>query len=843
MYDSGMKMTLTITRARIPAPRHPDALALMLAFTFAVAAALFNQPAVGQERDHQGRGFLIEPQDLTDREIEWAVEAIKDGLYQRQNEKGTWERRYPQGALSHLNSHQGGQTSLAVFALISAGESYQEKSLQPALDFLLSHKSDYTYVRSLRAHLWAGLPRRFAKALDRERQWLIRHYDFNSGSWNYTASPMRSGYDNSLTQYGVLGLWEAAKRGLDVPDRLWKRVEEHYLRTQLTDGGWNYRPQWSGARGSMTAAGLTCLFVTQDFLHAAEDLDISRKESDREKAINNGLQWLDEHFSVEVHPGGPGNRQQYYYYYYLYGIERVGLASGYRRFAGQDWFRAGAAAIITRMCEPVRDDESGAIIGFEARDEFAKTGNTEVAVVQLSFALMFLAHGRMPIIISKLRDDDLGWNNRPRDAANLTRWISDEVEEQRHWQILDIDRPMEEWFDGPLVYLATHDPLPYVEAHRRALDRRRDERGPAPAPTRLERLKRYLELGGLLVTNADAHRDRMTESVRELALEMFPDFEWRMLPEDHWAYTLSAPVIERPRLYGLTNGVRELMIHFEHIDAGAVLQANERKRYEDTFATLSNIYYYASERGRTRPRLARKLPSGLRAPGIPPGSASKSSDPRNEPLVIWRGVYEGNWNPEPAADELLRLRLRNEYDMNPRFRDVRLADLAEHEPDAMRGTLLWARGTEAHRFTDDEEEALRRFIAAGGVPLFETVGGVGAFGRSIEEAFEEVYPEARFRRCIRHPIITGKGLPDGADCSRVTYRLYSLDRFGTRATRVRLRSMNPRNEIDRPNVFVSREDLSHALLGQPCWGVSGYVTDDAVKVLANLIRFADSQRE
>jgi len=777
----------------------------------------------------------VAPENLTDQEIQWAIEAIRDGLYARQNNAGTWESLSNDPAMAILNTHITGQSTIAVLALLASGQSYQAPRLQPAIDFLRAQKPDYTYVRSLRAHIWALLPERFGPLLTDDREWLMRSYGFDSGSWAYTSIPMESGYDNSLTQYGVLGLWEAAKRHHEIPQRLWKRVEDHYLRTQLANGGWNYRPQFDEARGSMTAAGLTCLFITQDYLHADEFLKPGLRDSEQHKAIARGLDWLDQNFAVDRHPGLTPDADQTYLFYYLYGMERVGLASGYKRFGRHDWFRAGAAEIINRLCDGVIDAETGALTGFTAKNRIRATGMIESPVVQMSFGLMFLAHGRAPIVVSKLRDDAMAWNNRPRDVAHLSSWIGQETEQRLSWQVLNISAPLEEWFDGPMVYLAGHEALEYVAQYESELDRRR--RGAAPQFTTADRLKRYLDLGGLLVTNADAANPRFTDAIKTLGRLMYPRYEWRALPPDHFAYTLSAPVGQGGALEALSNGVRELIIHCPQRDVGGALQINDVNRRRDDFSMLSNVYYYASERGLTTPRLNRKL---LLSEEQVMGGVQPAGGANLLPVTVARAVYESNWNPEPAADELLTLRLRSSRGLDLTIVEAPLENL--NDSPAVSAALLLVRGTAEHTFTEPQAAALKDYVERGGTVLFENVGGVSAFGRGAEEFVESFMPGGRFRRPTRHSIITGAGLDGGVDCSNVAYRLYSLERFGGREPRPRLRALHEDGREDDLRFIVSREDVSHALLGQPCWGVSGYTTDDAANLLGNLIEYGMKRR-
>ncbi len=771
---------------------------------------------------------LVQAETLTDQEVSWAIDALTEALFALRTDAGTWERQYARSEMANFNAHVTGQTTLAVAALLAAGHSYQDPRIRPALDLLIADKSDFTYVRGLRCHVWAAVPDKYSRLLDADRRWLLSAYDHDSGSWNYTQAAIRSGYDNSVTQYGVLGLWEAAKRRQEIPASLWERVEKHFLRTQLPDGGWPYGRGRTEPRGSMTAAGLTCLYICRDYLHGEEYLGVGLPESPLETAVRRGLGWMALHFSVDGHPGIESvDGVPSYYYYYLYGVERAGLASGERYFGEQDWFREGAAAIINRLCLPVYDDEgAGPLLGFVCKDppDFPFTGAAEPPVVQLSFGLMFLARGRVPIAINKLRDPSFTWSNRPADASNLTAWLSDEVEQPFNWQVLDVDRPLEEWFDAPFVAVSSHDTLPWIAAHNRALAEESADR----SPTTVEKIRRYLDLGGLLFTNADAASDAFGTSVRELAALTHPHLEWRRLPEDHWLYRMSAHVEKRPILYGLSNGVRELIIHCPQNDLGRSMQRNAPNATRDDFLTLGNLYYYASERNLARPRLARKL--DLADPFAP-----RIDDPE-APFTILLGRHLGEWNPEPGAIDLAKHRLA-QRGVEAKFIEVILSEL----PAAPRpGTLLWVRGLQGREFSERERDGLKRYLDGGGIALFETVGGIGSFASEAEGLIEAMYPSAgRFRTALRHPVVTGEGLPEATDCSRAVYRLFSVETMGARDNRPRLRHFDT-GDADGPRIFVSREDLSHALLGQPRWGINGYSTESAADLLANLCRYSAS---
>src|SRR5262245_22454240 len=58
-----------------------------------------------------------------------------------------------------------------------------------------------------------------------------------NGSWDYTH---RSQGDTSISQYAVLGLWEAENAGVTIPPVVWDRAADWFLSTQSAAGSWTY---------------------------------------------------------------------------------------------------------------------------------------------------------------------------------------------------------------------------------------------------------------------------------------------------------------------------------------------------------------------------------------------------------------------------------------------------------------------------------------------------------------------------------------------------------------------------------------------------------------------------
>src|SRR5213079_974372 len=47
-------------------------------------------------------------------------------------------------------------------------------------------------------------------------------------------------WDNSNSQFGLLGVWSGAECGIEVPQQYWQQVQKHWIDCQLDSGQWSY---------------------------------------------------------------------------------------------------------------------------------------------------------------------------------------------------------------------------------------------------------------------------------------------------------------------------------------------------------------------------------------------------------------------------------------------------------------------------------------------------------------------------------------------------------------------------------------------------------------------------
>src|SRR5262245_5512385 len=296
-----------------------------------------------------------------------------------------------------------GQTSLTALTLLAAGaDPAADDGLKKMLDWLGKHKPNNTYIRGVRANVWEYALRKLPddanlKALLKEDfEWLLAAKGDRPG-WRYTKES--GDWDNSCTQYGVLGVWAATRAGNDPGDKFWTGLAKHFRDTQGQDGGWSYTT--GGSTPAMATAGLASLFLVFDMYHGKTPYSRANPRTFTEgdaaavlKSLERGMNWLGKQ------KGGKADG------YYLYGIERTGVASGRKLIGGEDWFAEGALAVLRA----------------QQRDGSIPLGRWGSGGISTSFCTLFLVYGGAPVAVNKLQyGKGADWDLNPRDLANLSK--------------------------------------------------------------------------------------------------------------------------------------------------------------------------------------------------------------------------------------------------------------------------------------------------------------------------------------------------------------------------------------------------------------------------------------
>ena len=774
----------------------------------------------------------VAPSQLNHAHVVEARDGIIAALYRHQDPDRHWDPiTMPYG--ESTNQHLGGYTALVCLALITAGESYQDPRLRQPMHDLEQAQLKGTYAVATRALIWAALPDQFKPNLARDAKWLLDSYNSDAAGWDYKARPTGTVTtpSPSVRHFGTLALWEAAKRGYRVPPAVLNGIEQVTLRTQDQDGAWHYKKE-AGPSGSMTAAGLVTLAITDELLHAHEAVNLKQnKDTPRHRAAEGGLAWLDDHFTSFRTPGDT-SRGSRFPMYWLYAVERVGLAQGLVRLGQYDWFREGVATIRRRLFDEL---PNGAL---KIKSDYEPGGRSS-ALRELSFALLFLSRGSSPVAINKLEIEDARWNNRPRDVANLCRFMSDEHETPLHWQRVTLQD--QHLFNAPVLYLASDQPLPFLAPHakdirsfgrnaKEYLERRRagtladGERAPRPpAIPAIEPLRRFIESGGLLLAVNEGRSSAFAQSIRDLGTILNPGIEWTKPKPDHWLFNEPHPVNGRqPTVEFFGTGAREWIVLLPRGDASEDLQMSGRGT-EPVMTTLSNLYARASGMLRTQPRLDahRELPRSTRNPSAP--------------CTIRHVVHDGIWKAEPMA----LTHLQDAMERSGITTDARAIQLSD--TTAFTGIdCLLVSGTGDTSLGPNIWSAIERYITeTNGVVLFEHTGGNdgGIFAARAEQDAMQRFGQP-VRSADRTAAITGEGVAGNVDCRHATWQPYSITEiFAGPTTKPRLRCMT----IDgTARLFFSREDLTHALLGVPRWGIHGYTQSYAERLLCNIIRYGQA---
>lgn len=676
-----------------------------------------------------------------------------------------------------------GLDALAVYALLAAGKDLQDPKLDvrnPAmramLDKLKTSNPDgdrEVYCRSLRLQCLAFANRPEDRStIEADYRWLIRAHV--NGAFGYQAAKpgdtrdsVGGGWDTSNSQYGLLGIWAYALLNMETPVRFWGDVESLWLATQnARTGSWGYRGDNENI--AMTAAGVNALVVAADNL--ANDRTLKgRDPGTTRNAAQRGLEYLGRDKRL-------ANFGASHYGYTAFGIERVGLATGYKYIGEVDWFRAMAG----KLMQDQREDGSWSGADPDPADT--------------AFCVLFLVRGRPPVMMSKLRYEG-PWQRYPRDLANLTLYAGQKTERALNWQVAELKRPWMEWMDSPVLMISGNQPIDLNDAD-------------------LENLRQYVLHGGVLFTHADEGSEAFTTWAKDLAGKLWAGAELKPLDSDHAVYSMVMQPTPAPPLLGATNGNRLILFHSPSDLAGRWLRRVPPSAQQNLETGL-NLFIYSAGKGLARNRIDTPL--------VP-----DPVDPPVGSMTLARLKYEGNWDPEPAA----WLRLARDFENSTRIQVKIWAMNPAQLPSPLDVPVATLTVTGSLEMTGDQKTSLKRWLESGGVLVVDGCGGSKKSGEGVSGFLASLLGERPLGGAAGNnsAMLTGSGYGVfGQDVTKVVPTDYTIDVRGGRLAAPRI------TRVGKGMIISTELDMTTALLDTGVWGVTGYSADWVRGFLHNLL--------
>ncbi|HJN11859.1 MAG TPA: DUF4159 domain-containing protein [Pirellulaceae bacterium] len=727
------------------------------------------------------------------------------------------------GSWTDHPGYPGGLTALCSLAMINAGVPVSDPSIQRALKFVRSlGKPRMVYSTSLiTMFLCAAEPDEDASLIRVNVNWLERiqiKTSLHKGSWAY--SERNTAGDNSNSQFALLALHEAERAGVKVKESTWQSARDYWLRMQKEDGSWGY-VKGEPSTGSMTCAGIASLLITSGRVHQGDakvqagTVHCCGTQSDDEP-LRRALNWLGAKFSVERNPnpysGLRANLNTTHLYYYLYGVERVGRLSGNRFIGRHDWFREGAAFLV---------DGQDSLSGFWRGDYHAEQN----ALVATSFALLFLAKGRRPILITQLKHGrGGGWNPHRSSVKNLTRRMEQRWRRDLTWQTIDARAAtVDDLLETPVLFISGRDSLELSSDQK-------------------NNLREYINQGGFIFAEACCGGEGFDRSFKALMKELFKDSSLQLLPPEHpvwYAEEKVDPDYLRP-LYGVDACCRTSIIYcpqdlscfweLNRPGRDSSYPANVQAEIEACVRIGENVVTYATNR---------ELKNKLDRPQFTL-NRNAPEQPERGVLYIPKLMYAGGGDEAPNALPNLLNVFREKAQMRV---GVENRKVLATDPSLFTYPLLFMHGRRAFRLTSAERSALALFIERGGVIVADSICASPEFSTAFRREFSAIFPAQKLARIpTGHPLFTRDF--GGYDLNQLTLRDPQM-RAGDDPLTAHLKKVSPLLEglqiDDRISVVFSPYDISCALENGSSLQCKGYVKGDAARLAINIILFALQQ--
>jgi hypothetical protein len=773
-------------------------------------------------------------------------DAITRGkAYLRQHQvKGDWDVA-KMGTIDYPN---GGTVSLALLALLTCGVGQDDQdALKKGLEVLRGIRpqmnggqiaagdATQTYQVSLATMVYAlaGHPE------DQERiqenvNWLLAARvvgkDGRREGWTY-GKPNGDVWDASNTQYALLALHEGVRSGAKVDKAALESIKKFYLENQQPDGGWCYKPGISPSM-TMTTAGVCGLLITGMDLESGKQKlrdDGSAQNCgvyDEDTKVNQGLKWIGERFPASVpNVDEAGDRFGTHGpnglvaikapFYGFYGIERTGRLTGQRFIRGHDWYRIGCKFLTKQGVQ-------------QADGSWQGDGIDGNPIVATCFALLFLAKGRTPVLMTKLaygQKNDNDWNHKHNDLRNVVEFASRQLfkKQPMAWQIFDIretgaenDAAIQDLagqlLESPIVWFSGHDDV--------------------PSGNQVDLLKQYLENGGFVFAEAccgadavpgDARGSVFDRKFRALMNQLYPDAKLAPLDPTHPIYTASGKFVssdlKRFPLWGLQQGCKTLVVYSPKPISG-YWEANDTTSEpgREAFELAANVIAYAT---------------GLEPPRQK-GDSLKIADDASTPIK--RGylqaaqlIHGGEWKPaQKAMHNLMMEAQASGLDVILKTKDIGPAD-----PNLADYRFLYIHGRGAFSFTPAEQDRLRFDLEENSALLFaDACCGNKEFDGSFRKLMDELWAKAKDKPKLE-PIPPDDELyGEALNGSKIDYVMCRRETADGKGVEPEFQKVKPALEGVKVNgrwvVIYSRYDIGCALEHHATPGCLGHDYPSAV---------------